>query len=314
MSNETFNKVVEVIRPHLSYTGVGRSDAPPITPETQLAIAIRYFAAGSVTDIRQKHGVSPAATYECIHRVTKAINRCEELAFPGIPTSEEDCAAAAAGFVMKTNSAVFTKCVGAVVSSHSNFTTVLKCFPVDVCRVSKRLGFLSCRLARLRQDCEYLWQSGLRGPGVRLSALEFCNQTTFRFSFPLIRFAGLPLRRTVSYSKFKCHLLRTARGRQNFGTLERGRTASTAKLSLVPILDFTAFRFAARGRRMTPPRSPIPASAARSIECRSIITSSRTPPTRFQRELLRPMSARPWQPAGRLGRLQLGAVEYAHPR
>ncbi|KAE9078132.1 hypothetical protein PF010_g23077 [Phytophthora fragariae] len=84
-----------------------------ISVDNALQLTLRYFAGGSMHDIRRVAGVSKASFYRILWLVVDAINAVSELrlVFPRSPTARE---ASAAAFKTLSAEGVFSGCVGCV--------------------------------------------------------------------------------------------------------------------------------------------------------------------------------------------------------
>jgi hypothetical protein len=66
MDYEAFLLLLDLLTPHLPRQGKNFKNCPngQIPTDTKLAVALRYFAGGSVHDIKISHGVSKTAVYD----------------------------------------------------------------------------------------------------------------------------------------------------------------------------------------------------------------------------------------------------------
>lgn len=119
MDLRAFYKLHALLLPHLNakfYPGGGGTRDPIQDPyiidtKVRLSIALRYFAGGSVHDLKVIHGVSAKSSYHSIWGVVDTVNSVSSLAFH-FPTHAEQ-RRIAAGFRCLSG-AKFNKVVGAI--------------------------------------------------------------------------------------------------------------------------------------------------------------------------------------------------------
>jgi hypothetical protein len=111
MSNEKFDRLVQILKPHLPE----KKRVSPngnILIEIELSIALRYFAGGSPLDFIGSHGLSFTSIWNCIWRIVVAIIKSDELQIE-FPEDHSVQRQIAAGFKNKSQVG-FDNCVGAI--------------------------------------------------------------------------------------------------------------------------------------------------------------------------------------------------------
>jgi hypothetical protein len=119
MTKKDFFKLVAILRPSLVNKNTAnkqvkkRAPNGPISPETRLSIALRYFAGGKAYDIALVHGVSHSSVFErCIWPVVEAINHCTDFDI-NFPEDHDEQVKIAGEFKAKSAPG-FDVCVGAI--------------------------------------------------------------------------------------------------------------------------------------------------------------------------------------------------------
>ena len=82
MTYAAFIVLLHQLTPHLPILAENFkhcANGGPIHNETKLAVALRYFAGGSVHDIKISHGILQSAVYESVWAVVNAVNGCDSL-------------------------------------------------------------------------------------------------------------------------------------------------------------------------------------------------------------------------------------------
>ena len=102
MDYKTFSKLQEIILKHITFNRQLGCPNGPVTPETILSCAIRYFAGGSVWDIMITHGISRTHLYRCIWRVVDLVNTLSDFATLMYPKSHQEQKKIANEFKMRS--------------------------------------------------------------------------------------------------------------------------------------------------------------------------------------------------------------------
>ena len=81
MKYDAFLVLLGLLTPHFNGPSEKLKSSPngPIPLETKLAVALRYFAGGSVHDIKIAHGISKTVVYNSVWEVVNAVTDCESL-------------------------------------------------------------------------------------------------------------------------------------------------------------------------------------------------------------------------------------------
>jgi hypothetical protein len=116
MSPESFEKLVEILRPVLTVNATkafARSPAGPIIPEIRLHCLIRYIAGGSYLDICTLVSIPHSTFYYSLWKTCAAINASPQLAFR-LPSTKEELKAASDGFESISYNGIMRGCIGAI--------------------------------------------------------------------------------------------------------------------------------------------------------------------------------------------------------
>lgn len=115
MHKESFTEVVDILDPKLGQKHPnqrGKDVNGPITNETRLAMALRWFAGGSKYDIACNHGVGVGQVYDSVWMVVDAIHETSSLDI-SFPSSHVEQQSMADQFKEKSGCG-FGNCVAAV--------------------------------------------------------------------------------------------------------------------------------------------------------------------------------------------------------
>lgn len=127
MTKDSFTKLVDLLKEDLE---VDRSQAARrgghISPQICVYVTLRWLAGGSYLDIHMHTGISKTALYNARDKTLRAINHCQQLDIKGIPSTKEDCANLAEGFMRKSTGMAIKNCVGAVDGYLMRITTPSK--------------------------------------------------------------------------------------------------------------------------------------------------------------------------------------------
>ena len=114
MHPESFNKLLDLIRPELEVNNVMAAlRGGAIKPELRLYCAIRWLAGGSYTDICIGIGISQCSFYRVCWETIQAIINCEALSIR-FPQGEEELKKAASGFSAISYNEAITNCIGVI--------------------------------------------------------------------------------------------------------------------------------------------------------------------------------------------------------
>ena len=100
MDPDAFSKLCEELRPLLQKNEEMAARSTPggaISPEVRLAISLRYLAGGSYLDLCDIYNCARSTMYEVVWDTVDSINKTPSLAL-NFPSTQAECAAAAAGF------------------------------------------------------------------------------------------------------------------------------------------------------------------------------------------------------------------------
>ena len=115
MHKESFNELVDILAPKLPQQQPrkrGKDVNGPITNETRLAMALRWFAGGSKYDIACNHGVGVGEVYKSVWMVVDAIHATSSLDI-SFPSNHDEQQSMADQFKAKSGCG-FGNCVAAV--------------------------------------------------------------------------------------------------------------------------------------------------------------------------------------------------------